>query len=83
MNGSAFSGTESTPKLYPGNVKVSVTDMDSLENAIVGGNLILTGTAGESLSFSNIQVGGNLDVSNLDGDLFNFEGVDVKGDTIL
>jgi 5'-nucleotidase/2',3'-cyclic-nucleotide 2'-phosphodiesterase/3'-nucleotidase/5'-nucleotidase len=83
VDGADFSGTAGQPKVYEGNVTVSISNIASLENAVVKGNLILTGTVPAQFSFNNLQVGGNLDLSQLTGDLFNFDGVDVTGDTIL
>lgn len=83
VDGADFSGTTGQPKVYEGNVTVSISNIASLENAVVKGNLILTGTVPAQFSFNNLQVGGNLDLSQLTGDLFNFDGVDVTGDTIL
>lgn len=83
VDGADFSGTTGQPKVYEGNVTVSISNIASLANAVVKGNLILTGTVPAQFSFNNLQVGGNLDLSQLTGDLFNFDGVDVTGDTIL
>lgn len=83
VDGADFSGTAGQPKVYEGNVTVSISNIASLANAVVKGNLILTGTVPAQFSFNNLQVGGNLDLSQLTGDLFNFDGVDVTGDTIL
>lgn len=81
--GEDFSGTVDTPKVYNGNVTVSVTDVVSFENVTVKGNLILTGTPIENVSFANITVEGNLDLSDLDSDVFEFDGIKVVGETIL
>nr|WP_255428719.1 5'-nucleotidase C-terminal domain-containing protein [Sporosarcina sp. resist] len=78
-----FSGTVNAPKVYKGDVKVSITDLASLKNAVVKGNLILTGTPTGDVSFANITVEGNLDVSGLDGKNFDFDGITVDGETIL
>ncbi|WP_438296847.1 5'-nucleotidase C-terminal domain-containing protein [Sporosarcina sp. FA15] len=81
--GEDFSGTVDAPKVYKGNVTVSVTDVVSFENVTVKGNLILTGTPTENVSFANITVEGNLDLSDLDSDVFEFNGIKVVGETIL
>lgn len=83
VDGADFSGTAGQPKVYEGNVTVSISNIASLANAVVKGNLILTGTVPAQFSFNNLKVGGDLDLSQLTGDLFNFDGVDVTGDTIL
>ena len=74
-----FSGTVNAPKVYNGDVTVSVTDVASFENVVVKGNLILTGTPTGDVSFANITVEGNLDLSGLEGDNFDFDGITVDG----
>ncbi|MBO0588977.1 S-layer homology domain-containing protein [Sporosarcina sp. E16_8] len=81
--GKDFSGTVDAPKIYNGNVTVSVTDVVSFKNVTVKGNLILTGTPTEKVSFANIMVTGNLDISKLDGENFDFNGITVDGETIF
>ncbi|WP_399629251.1 S-layer homology domain-containing protein [Sporosarcina sp. SG10008] len=81
--GEDFSGTVDTPKVYKGNVTVSVTDVVSFENVTVKGNLILTGTPTENVSFANITVEGNLDLSGLNSDVFEFDGITVAGEITL
>ncbi|WP_419961095.1 choice-of-anchor I family protein [Psychrobacillus sp. BM2] len=78
-----FSGTVEEPKVYEGNIIVSVTEAEKLENAVIMGDLILTGTPQETFSMTNIEVKGNADFSGLDGDVFNFDGLTVAGETIL
>ena len=78
-----FSGTAEKPKIYNGNVTVSVTDVVSFKHVTVKGNLILTGTPTGNVSFANITVNGNLDVSGLDGENYDFNGITVDGETIL
>lgn len=78
-----FSGTVNAPKVYNGDVTVSVTGAASFENVTVKGNLILTGTPTGNVSFTNITVKGNLDLSELNGDNFDIEGITVDGETIL
>ena len=46
---------------------VDITDASKLENAVIKGDLKLTGTSTENLTFSNIKVEGNLDVSGVEG----------------
>ncbi|MEK4484682.1 choice-of-anchor I family protein [Psychrobacillus sp. FSL H8-0484] len=78
-----FSGTVDAPKVYEGNVTVSVTDAEKLEHAVIKGNLILTGTPKDTISITNIVVKGNVDLSGLNGKDFNFNGLNVDGETIL
>lgn len=81
--GTDFSGTADEPKEYKGNVTVDVANVNSLSNAIVEGDLILTGTPSGDMTFSNIQVNGNLDLSDFEGDKTQLEGITVTGETIL
>jgi len=81
--GEDFSGTFNAPKVYNGDVTVSVTGVSSFENVTVKGNLILTGTPTGNVSFTNITVKGNLELSELNGDNFDFEGITIDGETIL
>lgn len=78
-----FSGTPENPKEYKGSVKVDVSDITNLENAVIKGDLILSGSLKEDLKFTNVTVEGNADLSNLEGNNFTFEGLVVIGDTIL
>jgi len=78
-----FSGTIGAPKVYNGDVTVSVTGVASFENVTVKGNLILTGTPTGNVAFANITVKGNLDLSGLDGENFDFDGITVDGETIF
>lgn len=78
-----FSGTPESPKVYNGDVTVSVADVTFLGNVIIKGNLIITGTPTNKLTLSNIAVKGNLDLSGLNGEYFDFNGIIVDGDTIL
>ncbi|MGY4688473.1 hypothetical protein ACW9JV_01535 [Salibacterium sp. K-3] len=57
--------------------------MDSLENAAVEGNLIITGSASGSLTFSGITVKGDVDASELEGSDISFDGMSIEGDIIL
>ena len=78
-----FSGTTDAPKVYNGNVTVSVADVTTFENVVVKGNLTLTGTLTDKVSFKNIKVEGNLDLSELDTDVYSFDGIEVTEDTII
>lgn len=78
-----FSGTVTTPKVYEGNVKVDINNISILENAVVKGHLIITGTVTNELSFVNVKVEGNLDLSKIDVDKVDFDGITVNGETIL
>jgi 2',3'-cyclic-nucleotide 2'-phosphodiesterase (5'-nucleotidase family) len=57
VEASGFSGTESAPKVYSGNVTVDVTGVDKLEHAHVTGNLYIKGDA-SSIEFNNVEVDG-------------------------
>ncbi|EAZ83778.1 2',3'-cyclic nucleotide 2'-phosphodiesterase/3'-nucleotidase bifunctional periplasmic precursor protein [Bacillus sp. B14905] len=78
-----FSGTVTTPKVYEGNVTVDINNISILENAVVKGQLIITGTVTNELSFVNVKVEGNLDLSKIDVDKVDFDGITVNGETIL
>ncbi|SCX65062.1 2',3'-cyclic-nucleotide 2'-phosphodiesterase / 3'-nucleotidase / 5'-nucleotidase [Lysinibacillus fusiformis] len=78
-----FSGTVTTPKVYEGNVTVDINNISILENAVVKGYLIITGTVINELSFVNVKVEGNLDLSKIDVDKVDFDGITVNGETIL
>ncbi|MGE7762531.1 5'-nucleotidase C-terminal domain-containing protein [Peribacillus sp. NPDC097895] len=78
-----FGGTADAPKTHEGNVVVDITDFASLKDAVVKGNLQLTGTPPDSFTFSNVTVEGNLDLSGLKGKTVNMSGVTVNGETIL
>lgn len=80
---SEFSGTADKLKVYEGNVTVNIKDISSLENAVVKGNLIITGIVKDEFSFTNVQVEGNLDLSEIDAEKVNFDGITVNGETIL
>lgn len=83
INEDSFSGTVSAPKVYKGNVTVTIEQVAKLENAVIKGNLILVGSPVGAISFSNITVEGDLDVSELNGNDFDFSNITVVGDTIL
>ena len=83
VNGKDFSGTEGVPKVYNGDVTVTVTNTSIFANVVVKGNLILKGKLNENASFSNIRVTGDLDLSELDGTNYNFDGIEVEGETIF
>lgn len=78
-----FSGTIEAPKVYNGDVTITVADITSLGNAVIKGNLTIKGTSTESLSFVNITVEGNLDLSEIISKNISFDGVTVSGDTIF
>ncbi|TQR21382.1 bifunctional metallophosphatase/5'-nucleotidase [Psychrobacillus vulpis] len=78
-----FSGTPEAPKVYNGDVTVSLTDVTKLENAIIKGNLILKGSPSGDITFSNITVEGNADFSGLSGKTLNLDGLTVEGEMIL
>ncbi|WJY26448.1 hypothetical protein [Sporosarcina trichiuri] len=58
-------------------------NVSELENAVIGGDLILIGDIQDEVTFSNIKVGGNLDLSGLETPITNLSGIEVDGDTIL
>ena len=62
---------------------VDITNISKLENAVIKGDLTLTGKSTESLTFSNIKVEGNLDISGIEGSSINLSGIEVTGDTTL
>ncbi|MCK1985632.1 MULTISPECIES: bifunctional metallophosphatase/5'-nucleotidase [Peribacillus] len=78
-----FGGTADAPKAHEGDVVVDITDISSLENAVVKGNLTLTGTPPDNFTFSQVTVEGNLDLSGLNGKTVSMSGVTVNGETIL
>lgn len=78
-----FSGTPQVPKVYNGDVTVNVTNVTKLENALIKGDLILTGNPSGSISFSNITVEGDADFTGLGGKTVNFDGITIDGEMIL
>lgn len=68
--------------MYSGSVTVPVTEIVKLENAIVKGDLIITGASSVRLSFTNITVEGDLVLADFDGNV-DFEGITVVGDTVI
>ncbi|MCM3162616.1 5'-nucleotidase C-terminal domain-containing protein [Metabacillus litoralis] len=78
-----FSGTVGNPKTYNGETKVdfSNSNITKLENAVIKGDLILTGAPTGEITFSNIKVEGNLNLSNLNGAVNNLVGIEVDGET--
>lgn len=78
-----FGGTADAPKTHEGNVVVDITDIASLEHAVVKGNLTLTGTPPDDFTFSQVTVEGDLDLSGLNGKTVSLSGVTVNGETIL
>lgn len=82
--GAKFSGTTESPKVYNGNVTVDITDVASLSNAVIKGNLFIKGTISKGITISNIKVEGNLDLTAVKGDSKDsFENIEVTGETIL
>jgi 5'-nucleotidase / UDP-sugar diphosphatase len=78
-----FSGTPQAPKVYSGNVRVNVTNVALLTNAVVKGNLIITGTLRGVFNLADIQVEGKLDLTGLDAKDYNFKNVKVNGETLF
>lgn len=78
-----FSGTPQAPKVYSGNVRVNVTNVALLSNAVIKGNLIITGTLPGIFNLANIQVEGKLDLTGLDAKDYNFKNVKVNGETLF
>ncbi|QUG40573.1 S-layer homology domain-containing protein [Psychrobacillus sp. INOP01] len=78
-----FSGTVEVPKVYNGDVTVSVTEVSFLGNAIIKGNLTITGNPSNNMTLSNITVKGNLDLSGLNGETLDLDGIIVDGETIF
>ena len=78
-----FSGTADTPKVYKGDVTVSLTELASLKHAVIRGNLIIKGTVTENVSFENITVEGNLNLTDLVSDDYEFDGITVAGETTI
>ncbi|MGG4266953.1 bifunctional metallophosphatase/5'-nucleotidase [Peribacillus simplex] len=76
-----FGGTADAQKKHEGNIVVDITDIASLENAVVKGNLTLTGTPPDRFTFSNVTVEGNLDISEPNGKTVSMNGITVKGET--
>ena len=81
-SGAEFSGTAENPKVYAGDVTVTVEDIMTLENALVKGNLTIKGTVTGEFTLSHITVEGNLDYSELEASSYNLNGITVEGDTI-
>jgi len=78
-----FSGTAGSPKIHTGNIVVNLSSASSLENAVVKGNLKLSGIGTTPFSLLNIKVEGDLDLSEVIGATFHFTNVEVDGDTNL
>lgn len=77
------SATDFSGKMHEGNISVDVSDVTSLENATVNGNLILTGTNSGTLTLTNVTVTGDVDFTGVVGDI-KIEGLDVKdGEVVL
>ncbi|WP_084591296.1 S-layer homology domain-containing protein [Ureibacillus sinduriensis] len=82
-DGAEFSGTAGQVKVYSGDATVDISNINSLGNAVVKGNLIIKGKATGEITFANIQVEGNLDLTELEADTQDFTGITVDGETIL
>ena len=78
-----FSGTESSIKVHNGNILVDVSGAESLENAVIKGNLKFVGAASDTFSISNVKVEGDFDISELGGSNFFFTDIEVDGETIF
>lgn len=78
-----FSGTPDAPKVYIGDVTVSVTDVAFLRDAVIKGNLIITGNPSNKFSLSNITVKGDLNLSGLNGESLDLDGIVVDEETIF
>ena len=78
-----FSGTETTPITYDGDVIVTLDNTELLQNAVVKGNLVFEGTSATEISFLNIHVEGDLDLSNIDSNQVNLDGVQVDGEILF
>ncbi|MFD9628212.1 bifunctional metallophosphatase/5'-nucleotidase [Peribacillus muralis] len=78
-----FGGSADAPKTHEGNVGVDISDIASLEHAVVKGNLALTGTPADEFTFANVTVEGDLDLSGLQGKNVNMSGITVKGEINL
>ena len=83
VDAKTFSGTPDALKVYNGDVTVALTDIAFLGNAIIKGNLIITGTPSSNMTLSNITVKGNFDLSGLNGENFDLDGIIVDGEIIL
>ena len=77
-----FSGTPAAPKTYAGDVTIEVSDVASIQNAVVKGNLTITGAAIEELSLENLTIEGNLNLSGIDANV-NLKNVKITGETIF
>ncbi len=78
-----FNGTADSPKTHTGNIVVNIENGDTLEHAVVNGNLTIKGTSNEELTISNITVTGDLDLTGFTGSEFNLNAVEVSGETLL
>lgn len=78
-----FSGTSQTPKVYRGDVRVNVKNVTLLTNAVVKGNLIITGKLPRAFNLVDILVEGNLDLTGLDAKDYNSKNVKVNGEIIF
>ncbi len=83
VDANSFSGTPDALKIYNGDVTIALTDIGFLGNAIIKGNLIITGTPSSNIILSNITVKGNFDLSGHNGEKIGLDGIIVDGETIL
>lgn len=78
-----FSGTTpEEPKVYIGNVTVEISDVASISNAVVRGDLTITGAQSGTFSLENLTVEGNLNLSALNASV-NFNNIKISGATIF
>lgn len=73
-----FSGTPDKPKHFTQDVKVKISQSSSLSNAVIQGDLILTGTANPSITYENIIVKGKLDLSAVEGDTSKLSNIEAE-----
>jgi 5'-nucleotidase / UDP-sugar diphosphatase len=78
-----FGGTADSPKTHNGDILVDISEASTLKNAVVNGDLILTGAPTGEVVFSEITVKGNLDLSGYEGSQSVLEGIEVEGEIIL
>ena len=78
-----FSGTSKAQKVYNGDVRVHVTNVALLSNAIVKGNLVITGKLPSALNLTDLLIEGKLDLTGLDAKDYKFKNVKVNGETLF
>ncbi|QUG40562.1 choice-of-anchor I family protein [Psychrobacillus sp. INOP01] len=69
-------------KTHEGNISVDVSEVTTLENATVNGDLILTGTNSGTLTLTNVTITGDVDFTGVDGDI-KIEGLDAKDGNVV